>query len=1516
MEWAQTRSVLVELSNLLTCTICKGFLKEPCTLDNCDHNFCRECIEKRLDSESKCPECGLFSWMKDLRLNHQLATTVNMTLKLQSLVGLNMEGKDSEIGCDSESLENTFSFDSDKDMPIENDDQEVSDKNCDDEQNSFGGAKSISTIEHGTKTKESGRVRETRQTVKSTTKPGTSPLTSSSLEKYSRITKNTNTFGLERNMKDSKPTRKDHKITDQQNIHGDGIFDSETSHVGNAGATTDIENSKQYQNTRKLATKLKRPKQPRVTIPRCTDTESDNESNHGCMPEATTDNEKHENLSEFTPLGAEHQKYTEAPNVTVQDDAESDSETNNASLTQNTALNVKRHTNMRKRATRRQDKIAEQQSVTVNGEIETESMKNNANLAESTVTGKLEKTAKQSSATVQNVTESGSETKNASIAEATTNVKPHTNVKKITTRRHKKITNQPSAFVQDNTESGCEGNSSTIAETTSNVKKLTTVGKLASTTQNSKIAAKLGVALQNDTQSDCERNNADTAETSTNEKERTNVRKLTTGGHDEIAEQSSVPLQNDTESDNEANNVSVTETTPNFAQHTIVRKCATRRQGKISEKSSTIVQCREESDSDANYGETTTKRKSLKRRNKSELKRRQGKKTKQLHVADKTDSKDSSTESVGEACYNNSITTRRILNGKLSLNAPKANVTADKKAGTKQQALLNSATDTDFDDTKVNNACRTASTNIRRTLKENQEKSRSSTASHYMYSNAESSSETDEETTKEKTHRKQHSDVRRSRTREDDKKTNEMEQIKGTTEVREQIKFAENTSLVHAAESSLTNVQKSSHMTKASNKSTSKTTFDTSQSAQARKQYDKKQIDTKKKDLNLEKTDRKASKQNVRKTFTNKLNPTCKTNSNLNGNPHFDFTQQEDPFHFSFSENDANGYHDHDNDESDHKNHGDHNDNDDVYNDDEDNNQNNDDDDDRGINDDGSKLSLKSASKFVKNINTKGHSNSFENGHNAENDDESLQSTRSVNTGSRNKINSDVTAEQTKKKVQFTRLKDRSTSHEQVDEIGVKKDSTSSRHGIKYDPKVVCAEDKENVTLNIKRGRMQKTRYSILQYLSDVHREDSAVNSSDDDPPVPQKRKKSRKLSTSSSRSLSQSSQNAVVLSQKSRNKKGETPLHLAAIKGDLALARKLINDGADPNMKDYAGWTPLHEACNHGHVDIVKLFLDHDALINIPGLDNDTPLHDAVANGRLKVVNLLVARGAVLTARNKQGLLPVDYAVTKAMKAALAPRDVSTSTKPFENLENIKSTLECYRESQVILGTAIRTQDQITLKKCVKQLGGTLVEEFDESVTHVVTSVNENGHCPRTIKYMCGILTGKWIISFEWIKNSLRRRQWLDEDSFEVEGTVGTTCNVARKARLNIIQQMPRLFDGCSFFLRGVFNPPTLNKQDLMKLILLGGGKLLHREPKVKDDDLTSLPSSPVVTSISRAPEVAYHAPANSTLSCCTEFILYDSMACDQPKIVCSPVLRTAPVTWLMDCISSFQLLDIPDAE
>lgn len=68
------------------------------------------------------------------------------------------------------------------------------------------------------------------------------------------------------------------------------------------------------------------------------------------------------------------------------------------------------------------------------------------------------------------------------------------------------------------------------------------------------------------------------------------------------------------------------------------------------------------------------------------------------------------------------------------------------------------------------------------------------------------------------------------------------------------------------------------------------------------------------------------------------------------------------------------------------------------------------------------------------------------------------------------------------------------------------------------------------------------------------------------------------------------------------KNEKGESQLHRACIAGNLAMARRLIDQGHPVNVRDHAGWLPLHEASNHGFKEIVELLLDHGALINDKG--------------------------------------------------------------------------------------------------------------------------------------------------------------------------------------------------------------------------------------------------------------------------------------------------------------------------
>jgi ankyrin repeat protein len=57
---------------------------------------------------------------------------------------------------------------------------------------------------------------------------------------------------------------------------------------------------------------------------------------------------------------------------------------------------------------------------------------------------------------------------------------------------------------------------------------------------------------------------------------------------------------------------------------------------------------------------------------------------------------------------------------------------------------------------------------------------------------------------------------------------------------------------------------------------------------------------------------------------------------------------------------------------------------------------------------------------------------------------------------------------------------------------------------------------------------------------------------------------------------------------------RGETPLHLAAYYGHVAVAELLINHGAEPRMGNKDRKTPLELARREGHRDIVRLLQAH----------------------------------------------------------------------------------------------------------------------------------------------------------------------------------------------------------------------------------------------------------------------------------------------------------------------------------
>lgn len=107
-------------------------------------------------------------------------------------------------------------------------------------------------------------------------------------------------------------------------------------------------------------------------------------------------------------------------------------------------------------------------------------------------------------------------------------------------------------------------------------------------------------------------------------------------------------------------------------------------------------------------------------------------------------------------------------------------------------------------------------------------------------------------------------------------------------------------------------------------------------------------------------------------------------------------------------------------------------------------------------------------------------------------------------------------------------------------------------------------------------------------------------------------------------------------------NAAGETPLMMAALRGNLDGVQRLLERGAALNR---AGWTPLHYAATGPETRLVALLLERGAQIDAPSPNRSTPLMMAARYGPEASVDLLLARGAQLQARNDQGLDAADFA-------------------------------------------------------------------------------------------------------------------------------------------------------------------------------------------------------------------------------------------------------------------------------
>jgi len=397
-----------------------------------------------------------------------------------------------------------------------------------------------------------------------------------------------------------------------------------------------------------------------------------------------------------------------------------------------------------------------------------------------------------------------------------------------------------------------------------------------------------------------------------------------------------------------------------------------------------------------------------------------------------------------------------------------------------------------------------------------------------------------------------------------------------------------------------------------------------------------------------------------------------------------------------------------------------------------------------------------------------------------------------------------------------------------------------------------------------------------------------------------------KKAKTSRVRSATTSGQNITTInttlnlstvtaatSLEKKNKKGETLLHTACVKGCLDTAQSLISQGASPNTQDNAGWTPLHEAASMGRLDMARLLLEAGARPSVPSKeDKVTALHDAVGSGQVEMVKLLVSRGANRDARDSKGNTPRDMA-TRGSKDVLEALENTTVEVQEEDFMEI-----ILQPQDIVLGLGKKVGENIKLVKTISDAATKLgckkpSSQLRDDMTHLLVGEEEE---KMSSNVLTALVLGAEIVKVPWLLESHAQGKVVSCLPYRCEGE---GVEGARRGRVRRCSNQPGLFAGLHFYLSGTFEPPCLTKVELMNIVKMAGGKIIAREP-----DPEFIPS--------QEDTVPHHALTSSSMAATSHVILYMRGGKREPMIKYNMKhVKTLPVSWLISCITSGCVVD-----
>jgi len=252
--------------------------------------------------------------------------------------------------------------------------------------------------------------------------------------------------------------------------------------------------------------------------------------------------------------------------------------------------------------------------------------------------------------------------------------------------------------------------------------------------------------------------------------------------------------------------------------------------------------------------------------------------------------------------------------------------------------------------------------------------------------------------------------------------------------------------------------------------------------------------------------------------------------------------------------------------------------------------------------------------------------------------------------------------------------------------------------------------------------------------------------------------------------------------------------------------------------------------------------------------------------------------------------------AISPAAAAAHGAKKASTTANKAKASSTSSSSLG-EPVLPVILSSGLTGISSKSLVSIVEKLRGRIEQQFTPHVSHLVVHVDASGLASRTFKYLEALLRGIYIVSTDWLVQSLSAGKYLPASNFLAKGDShclgGPSTAISNRTSSgggDSVAVPNEIFKNMMVCLFGAFDSPTqLKLAQIEHLLRLGGAKVKHCGGTSSLSPLEAIRGEP-------RPVIV-----------CDEAIDRDTALTVALQIGSSPV----SLPWIIDSISHCQCLD-----